>query len=302
MNYYKACNILNLTEPLTYKMLKHNYYLMALRFHPDKNPDIEAKTKFQNILDAYTYLSTYIGEIEDINQETNIDSKHHSYINILEQFISGMLEKNIDINKFLPIVNNKYTDLSIKFLKQLPKITLMQLYKFINQYGELLNINTEVINKLNELVGIRTKNDTIINLTPSLENLINDEIYKVCHKEEIYYIPLWHHELIYDLSDNSLIIQCEPSLPDYISLDQYNNLYVNLSTTIHSILNQDTITINIANKQYILPISELYIKKYQVYTFKNIGIALVNTKNIYDIENRGNIYVNIHLTDIVDKT
>ena len=213
-----------------------------------------------------------------------------------------MLEKNIDINKFLPIVNNKYTDLSIKFLKQLPKITLMQLYKFINQYGDLLNINTEVINKLNELVDIRTKNDTIINLTPSLENLINDEIYKVCHKEEIYYIPLWHHELIYDLSDNSLIIQCEPSLPDYISLDQYNNLYVNLSTTIHSILNQDTITINIANKQYILPISELYIKKYQVYTFKNIGIALVNTKNIYDIENRGNIYVNIHLTDIVDKT
>ena len=70
MNYYKACDILNLTEPLTYKMLKHNYYLMALRFHPDKNPDIEAKTKFQNILDAYTYLSTYIGEIEDINQET----------------------------------------------------------------------------------------------------------------------------------------------------------------------------------------------------------------------------------------
>ena len=259
MNYYEACTILNLTPPFTYKILKHNYYLMALSYHPDKNSDSNAKIKFQGILDAYNYLVSFMEDIEDIEDMTQ-DTDKNSYINILEQFISGIIDKNIDINKFLPIVNNKYTELSIEFLKQLPKTTLIQLHKFINQSDDLLNINIEVTNKLNELVGVCTKNDTIINLTPSLENLINDEIYKVCHKEETYYIPLWHHELIYDLSDTSLIVQCEPSLPNYISLDQYNNLSVNLSTTIQSILYQDTITINIAYKQYIIPVSELYIR------------------------------------------
>ena len=58
-----------------------------------------------------------IEDIEDMTQDTD----KNSYINILEQFISGIIDKNIDINKFLPIVNNKYTELSIEFLKQLPK-------------------------------------------------------------------------------------------------------------------------------------------------------------------------------------
>ena len=303
MNYYKACTILNLPSPFTYKILKHNYYLMALQYHPDKNSDSKAKTQFQNILEAYNYLANFMDETEnkeDISQDNCCQD--YSYINILEQFITGIIDKNMDINKFLPIVNNKYTELSIEFLQQLPKTTLIQIQKFINLYANLLHINTEIINKLDELVAESTKNDTIIKLYPSLENLINDEIYKVCHKEEIYYIPLWHHELIYDLSGSSLIIQCEPSLPDYINLDQYNNLYVNLSTTIQSILDQDTITINIANTQHIIPVSELHIIKYQIYTFKNVGISLVDIKNIYNIEDRANIYVNIHFTDILNKT
>ena len=109
---------------------------------------------------------------------------------------------------------------------------------------------------------------------------------------------MWHHELIYDLSENSLIIQCEPEIPEYITLDQYNNLYVNLSTTITNVVNDNSITIIIADNKYIIPINELYIKKYQKYTLKSSGIALIDTKNIYNINNKANIFINIHFTDI----
>ena len=109
---------------------------------------------------------------------------------------------------------------------------------------------------------------------------------------------MWHNELVYELSNNLLIIQCEPELPEYINMDHCNNLYVNLSTTLKSILNDSSITINIGTKKYIIPINELYIRKYQRYTFLKQGISLINTKDIYNIDSRANIYVDICLTDV----
>ena len=56
MNYNNACNILDLNITFNERELKHNYYMKALKFHPDKNKDINAKKDFQEILDAYEYL------------------------------------------------------------------------------------------------------------------------------------------------------------------------------------------------------------------------------------------------------
>ena len=52
---------------------------------------------------------------------------------------------------------------------------------------------------------------------------------KLEYDGEIYYTPLWHHELVYTInsSNNILIVQCEPSLPEFMSIDEYNNLYIN---------------------------------------------------------------------------
>jgi hypothetical protein len=125
---------------------------------------------------------------------------------------------------------------------------------------------------------------------------MNDEIYILDHDNETYYIPTWHQELVYELSNNLLVIHCEPVLPEHITLDQYNNLYVNLSMNIKSILTEDNITINIGNKNYIIPINELLIKKNQRYTFMNQCISLINTTEIYNVEKRGNIYVDICFT------
>ena len=110
--------------------------------------------------------------------------------------------------------------------------------------------------------------------------------------------------MIYEISDisnnvnNLLIVQCEPDLPEYITMDHYNNLYVSLSMTIESILNDDSITINIGTKKYIIPINELYIRKYQRYSFLKQGISLIDTNNIYNVINRANIYVDICLKGV----
>ena len=294
MNYNKAINILELVDGFTEKELKHNYYLKALQFHPDKNNETDANEKFQEILDAYIFLKKYKNIYNPGDNERETDGENdNSYTKILEQFINGILNKNIDANNFLSILNNKCSEISIELLQHFSKDTLLKLHQFVSKYSDILHINKDIVQKLEILIKDYTKNDTIQIINPSLENLINDEIYKLDFGKETYYIPTWHHELIYEISDNLLIVQCEPDLPEYITLDQYNNLYVNLSMTIKSILNDDSITINIGTKKYIIPINELYIRKYQRYIFKHQGISLINTKEIYNIDNRANVYVDI---------
>ena len=135
-------------------------------------------------------------------------------------------------------------------------------------------------------------------LYPTLSNLLNDEVYIYKYNDEDYYIPYWHHELIYDVSFNSLIFQCEPKLPDYINIDKFNNLYISINTNIKDVLNTNNIDITISNTTYTIPICDLKIKKLQRYIFKSCGISKINIKNIYCNNERADIYIDILFNDI----
>jgi hypothetical protein len=298
MNYNDACNILNLMHPFSNKELKQNYYIKALEYHPDKNQQINATEKFQEISEAYNYLNEYKDYLDFTDISSNSTSREkYSYFNILENFIGGITDKNIDVAQFISILNSKYSEISIQILKQLPKNTLLTLHKFIDQYSDILHINSDIIDAINKLVTDSIKNDTIIIIKPTVENLLNDDVYIVSFKDEKYYIPYWHHELVYDLSDTALIIRCEPTLPDFMELDQYNNLSINISMQIHSIMNEDSITLNILDRKYIIPVNELYIKNHQRYALTG-GISRIDMRDIYNINNRANIYINITFTDL----
>ena len=292
MDYYKACKILDLNTSFKSNELKHNYYSFALKHHPDRNSKQEATQNFQEILEAYTYLKNY----SDLDK-TDID-EHSSYSDLLEQFMSGIIGKNLDASKFLPILHSECTKISLELLKQLPKTTIMQLQKFTDQYADILNINNGVVDALNTVASNHTKNDSVIVLKPTLENLLNDEVYKVNFENETYCIPLWHHELVYDLSSNLLVIECDPALPDYISLDNYNNLYINISTSVSVLINQTNIDICIGDKKYSVPVKDLYLRKFQRYRINGQGISVINTNDIFNVDNRANIFVDIRFIDV----
>ena len=314
MNYCEAHTILGLPELFDEKQLKHNYYMKALKYHPDKNNDVDAKKNFQEVLEAYNYLREHTffknnkeGEDGEKEKEGNGEKEKEgkngekeegednennvSYLNILENFMRGRIDKNIDIS-ILSVINNN-TELSLKLLNQFPKNVLLSLHKFVNQYSDILHINSAIVEELDKLINVHTKEDHIVILNPTLDNLLNDDIYKLVLNNETYYIPLWHHELIYEISGNSLIVQCEPVLPDHIELDQYNNIYIKLSVNISSIIETTHINVNIGNKVYEIPVCELYIRKNQRYTIKKKGLSLINTNDIYNINERTNIYVDI---------
>jgi hypothetical protein len=197
----------------------------------------------------------------------------------------------------MELLTNKYSKVTIEFLKTLPKSTILNLYNICNEYSELLGIPSDILTKIN-IVKELTKDDKVKVIYPTLDNLLNDEIFILEYQNETYYIPYWHHELIYDLSGHSLIVQCIPNLPDYCNIDKYNNLYIKISTTISSLLNITYLSISVHNKSFRIPINELKIVKNQRYTIKNKGIPCINNRNIFSNDLRASIFIDINFTDI----
>ena len=89
LNLDNKYNIKNLTE-LTNVELKRSYHIMALNYHPDKNKEINAKERFQEIGEAYTFLH-----------------------NIINSNINNIYENNTEEE----IYDTPYTDLMINLLK-----------------------------------------------------------------------------------------------------------------------------------------------------------------------------------------
>ena len=110
MNYYKACNILNLNDNYSSKQLKEAYYNLALKFHPDRNIENDTTDKFQEIQSAYNYLQT-------LHNISNSDlHKTVSYSDLVKQFLDGIIQKNLDVECFLNLINNKCNEIT-NFLK-----------------------------------------------------------------------------------------------------------------------------------------------------------------------------------------
>ena len=108
-------------------------------------------------------------------------------------------------------------------------------------------------------------------------------------------IPLWHHELIYENSGVDLCFQCIPELPEHITIDENNNIYVTLVLNKLDIWNKDKIDIHLGQRVLIMDRETLKITKYQMVSFYGCGISKINTQNVYDITKKSNVYVSIYI-------
>jgi hypothetical protein len=317
MNFNEACDILELPNNFTYQELKQNYYSLALKYHPDKNFEIDATSKFQTIQCAYNYLNN----LNDLNNLNNLnDEKKNSvaeefdntqnYNEFVKIILDNILNKKIYNEKIISLLTLKCNELTFTFLKSLPKHNILDLHAIITKYSKILNITPDILDKINiikDIFDFNTNTNTNTNsniedikiiLKPSLNNLLNADLYKYTHRSEDLYIPYWHHELVYDLSQCTIIFKCEPDLPDFIQIDEFNNLFVTITINIYDIISFKNIDISIGEKMYIIPVNELKIIKQQTYIIKKQGIPLINMKKVYNITLRADIHFNIIFKDI----
>jgi len=312
-------------ENITRDFVKRKYHKMALKWHPDKNGNtIEATHKFQKINEAYSYLLTELvtelgledddnepfvssSFFKDTNKDTNNDT--NMYTSLLSVFLSSIL--NVDskvmsgllIKIIKDIVINGYKVISAKLIDDLDKEMSLELYNFLNKYKHILYVSQQTLDFVSSLIKEKYKNDSVYILNPSIDDLLDKNIYKLCVDKQLYLAPLWHNELYFeDLNKNDIIVLCIPELPENISIDENNNIHYNLLVAFEKemIINQEqTLTkeleVHIGKRILKIPINKLYIKREQKYIFKSQGISKICEDDIYNQVNisRGDIIVNI---------
>lgn len=312
MNYKDAFIILEIDfvnvkyQELTLEYLKKCYRKMALKYHPDKNGNTEESTeKFKKINEAYTYLRIELINVnpDDLNVENDNNDDNESqniYLNVLKNFIQSVMEGNY-IDLLAKIVNDILIagkQLSIKLFEDLDKDTALNVYIFLSRYKSVLHFSDELLDKVRQIVLNKYDNVEIYKLNPSINDIMNNNFYKLYVNENLYLVPLWHNESYYDGSGCEIIAICEPDLPNNIKIDDHNNLIV--ETVIYAynelpemILHDEILNFYIGNELFEIPISELYIKREQTYIIKGKGLVNIK-KDIYDLSDKSDIIVKIN--------
>ena len=311
MDYKLAFEILEIDinkisyQKLNHSFLKNKYHKLALINHPDKNGNtVESNEKFKKINEAYFYLKREISilnnENEDVSEKENIFSNinNNSYKDILKVFIGNIMEgkyneiiKNI-INEIL-MVGCK--NISLKLFEDLDKDSSFQIYTFLSKHRFIFHLNDENLCELREKLLKKYSNVVIYKLNPSIDDLMENNLYKLYVDEELYLVPLWHNELYYDGSGCEIVVICEPELPNGIMIDDDSNIYVERKFTRNDIFDAfgKSIYIEIGKRTFPIQMENLYMKSKQFYTIKEEGLAQIKENDIYDVSKRSDIIVKI---------
>jgi hypothetical protein len=308
MNYKKAFDILEIDfkksddayKNINSDYLKKQYRKLALKHHPDKNGNTEeSKIKFQQINEAYHYLKREMAHLnsEDIEDE-HIDIDSSLYYDILKGFMQNVFqEKYTDfLSKIVNDVISEGKKISIKLFDDLNKETALNIYTFLSTNRSTLHLTEDILSVIREIVVKKYDNVEIYKLNPSINDLLNNNLYKLYINNELFLVPLWHNECYFDVSGCEIIVICEPELPNEITIDDENNLHIKSELCLNEIFKKENLIVQIGDKEYSIPHANLLIKREQSYKIKNSGLSKIK-RDIYDVSEKTDIIVNITIID-----
>jgi curved DNA-binding protein CbpA len=300
MDYYNAFKILEIdiskinTKDITLHKLKKQYHKLALKYHPDKNGNnVESNEKFKQIQEAYYYLKKELQFLDlDLDNDKNNEQYGEKnttnqnmpiYMDILHLFMKGILEGKYDeiISKIIQEIVTGCKKISSTLFENLDKDTCMSIYNFLSKYRFVLHLNDSILEGVREIVQQKFENVLIYKLNPTINDLMNNNIYKLNVNDQICYVPLWINESYFDISGCEVIVLCEPDIPKNISIDEDNNIHLIREVSIadeliHLLTSNTNLKIELANKVFEIPIEELYMKKEQIFAIKNRGLNLLD--------------------------
>ena len=304
MNINDALNILhvdNLTN-IDLQSLKKKYHKLALQHHPDKNGNtIESKEHFQKIGEAYDLLKREIG-INEPDENDNDQETDLGYMFILTLFLKTLF-KDVNYEIVLSILKDA---VSVALFESIDKEMCIYIYDFIIKYKTVLHISDETLEKVRQIILEKYKDVQIFILNPSLFDLFENNIYKLKVEDVIYYVPLWHNEIVFqkekerkneiniNTQDSEIIVKCIPELPDNVEIDENNNLIISITIPLTlSLFFEKKYLVCIEKYTFEIPLIKLSCTIDQIYILKGQGISQIFEKDVFDISKKSDIIFRI---------
>jgi hypothetical protein len=285
---------------VTKDYLKKKYHKLSLKWHPDKNSENinESTIKFQKINESYLYLSKTLFNEESSNFMPTTETSSSMYNVLLSRFLKLIITCEFLLNIVQEIILNSNV-LTASIFENIDMKTAIDLYNLLCKYREIFHISNDVLAYISLLIKEKYKNDKIIILRSSLDDLWQNNIYKLNYVGEYYLVPLWHNELHFE--KNNVIVLCNPTLPDNISIDENNNIIMDVNINVKNELselitgNENYKIVSIGCKNFAIPLNKLSLKKYQMYKFKGEGISRIIENDIYNTSNKSDVIMRVYL-------
>lgn len=288
MDRSEAMKVLGVQEPLRPEDVRRAYRKAALKHHPDKGGNPE---EFHRTCEAHDVLQSQLG----ISQRAETD-----YRTLVSDFLRTAMggDGGTMLASLAKIASDCTAALrALSTLRDLDPQTCLSTLAFLEKHAGLLHIDVDAIraarSRLHRHQEGRPRFSYTLNAT--LDHILAPDVYKLQHKGEELLVPLWHEDLMFDTSGGIVNIRCVPTLPANVTLDVDNNLHVHVAEPIHTILNRGEVVVSLGSRQPLhVPGERIILKQTQIIRCSEVGVPLINLKDVYHTDRRGDVF--IHLT------
>lgn len=294
MNCQRAFKILEVDHDTTsIVVVRKQYKILALRWHPDKNKAPNAADKYREIKEAHDFLME--GSFESSSFDRTFESS--SYTSVASSFFETLYNnEHFQRRIFHPLlmkVVNMCEEKALAFILRLDADRAHKLLCMIETWKTTLHFSDEFFAKVREHIdGVHVRH---ILLNPNIDDLMQSNVY--CLQEEGLFAPLWHSLLEYE--KEGIIVHCLPELPSNMWIDEEdesNTLNVEVSETLENIWKTGFLEFSIGGEKKRVEMGNLRMQRFQIVELKGQGIPIPHTDNVFFDGDRGLVRVHLRMS------
>ena len=209
---------------------------------------------------------------------------------------------------------------ALAMFRKMEKTKALKLYDILILYQDTLHLSADTLAKIHQIIEATLSEATlseaqtseatlseaqtseaqtseatvedIIVLNPDIDDLLNQSVYKLKRGDsETLFVPLWHRELEYD----GVFVDCVPTLPDNIWLDELNNIHVKCGFKVGDLWDKDVVDIQVGDRTYNLDVGLLRLVSRQTVRVDGLGIPVPNEADIFNVSRLSSVYAHVEI-------
>ena len=303
MNCRRAFKILEIEtddNDVAIEVVRKQYKILALKWHPDRNKAPDAADRYREIKDAHDYLLEG-SECSECSEGTGSNGTgtgtrtDNSYTSVASMFFETLYNnEHFQRRIFHPLLMKVTTmceEKALAFILRLDADRATKLLGILETWKTTLHFSDAFFDKVREHIEGRNKYRCIV-LNPNINDLMQSNVCRL-HDEGII-VPLWHSLLEYE--KEGIMVHCLPELPENMWIDdETNTLNVKVSETVENIWKNGYFEISIGEEKKRVEMGNLRFQHFQIVELKGQGIPIPHTDDVFYNGDRGTIKVNLRI-------